>query len=131
LDRVEKVGRDAWAAAVGSRWLRHPDEGGGAESAWRFVGARVRPSGAGEVPTGGARALGSAAVDFGPVAFEVALGGGDAAGGDAGGVGGFWGPALCSDAVGAGCPSGRGDPARAGAEAESLILAQNERWRRA
>ena len=61
--------------------------------------------------------------DFGPVAFERILGRPWA----------LFGSALCSDAVGAGVPVfGEGQTfAGTGAEAESLILAQNERWRRA
>ena len=70
LDKVEKAGRDAWAAAFcgsrGSGILR----GGGAESAWRFrPGAASLAPGALEEGSRG----GAAVADFGPVAFEEAL----------------------------------------------------------
>jgi hypothetical protein len=65
--------------------------------------------------------LGAPGADFGPVAFERTFGHREMA----------QGSALCSDAVGAGARSRKGDLGGAGDQAESLILAQNERWRRA
>ena len=84
--------------------------------------ASVRLWGAGRCPMarGG---LGQPVAASGPVAFErpmvVTSLGGDR-----------FGPALCSDAVWSRVPVAPGFGGT-GAEAESLILAQNERWRRA
>ena len=110
------------AAQASERWRARSARRCGARAcAWRLDGAKARSGGAGAVEAGPGAGLE-------PVAFERLPG---RSGGSRGSLGGDpFGPALCSDAVE---PDARRlqVAGAAGGEAESLILAQNERWRRA
>jgi hypothetical protein len=121
------TGREKWKGCVGGGFgvalAQASFEGGGAEAAMAVPGLRARFGGVpkGVLP-GRAGALGRLwrHPDRSPLS------------GLRRGATRVRGPALCSDAVGAGCPFRKGGFfCGTGAEAESLILAQNERWRRA
>src|SRR5690606_8204359 len=96
-------GRDAWAAALVPLGLRHPSRLAG-------LAARGRPGG---FSFGGSGPVAGGAASE-PSPFERILGARVRSGGR-----------PCSDVVSRRPPLGAGD------QAESLILAQNERWRRA
>ena len=119
---------------LGSR-LRHLEKVAGRESAPGSRAGACRGGWTGRKSwSGGAGTAGAGPLSRG--SEPVPLG---AAGAPPGGcaalvatpLGGTFGPALCSDAVEPNARPRQARPGATGGQAESLILAQNERWRRA